>query len=224
MSAALPLTVIPCAGKGERFGLAGYATPKTLLPMPDGRTLIEWVIDYSQVARLVTVAMREDEKALTTAIRNAHAWRPLTWSPIWLGSRPTGPLDSVLQAKRLMRDEELIINYCDCFLYTGFGVFLNEMRNIPARRAGLVGFENYNERFTGVPGVPKFKAGGIFWFRSGREFARVAAHVEGRDDQVGIPQVVYAFPRWAMFNGTHGYRDLGVPEDYQNFMAEGARI
>ena len=216
------LTVIPCAGKGERFLLAGYPQPKPLLPMADGRTLLEWVIDYGQAAHLVTVAMEADEKALSTAVRAANAWRPLTWSPIWLTERPNGPLDSVMAAKRLFRDEELIINYCDCFLYSGFGVFVQEMRNTPERQAGLVGFENYAERFTDVPSVPRFKAGGIFWFRKARDFVKHAQRLD-LGDEVGIPQVVYHYPRWAVYNGTHGYRDLGVPEDYQRFMAEGAR-
>ncbi len=37
--------VVPMAGRGSRFADAGWADPKPLIPMPDGRRMIELVVD-----------------------------------------------------------------------------------------------------------------------------------------------------------------------------------
>lgn len=216
------LTLIPLAGKSARFRMAGYAQPKALLPMPDGATLLERILDSLAPTTLITVAMRDDQRALSAVVHRVALFEEFKWKAIWLDTRPAGPLESVLQARKWLRsDEELLISYCDCFLGRGAGYFAQHLRAVPERQAGIVGVLSQDERLSQMPATA-LRAGGIFWFRHAHDFLGRAKALPGADS-VGVPDVVYRFNRWTAYDGTGDYVDLGIPQDYQRFMAEGAR-
>jgi NDP-sugar pyrophosphorylase family protein len=216
------LTLIPLAGKSARFRMAGFAQPKALLPMPDGSTMLERILDSLAPTKLITVAMREDQRALAAVLRQVALFEEFEWRPIWLDRRPDGPLDSVLQAKKWLRtDDELLISYCDCFLGRGAGYFTQHLRAVAERQAGIVGVMSEDERLSKLPATA-MRAGGVFWFRHAHEFVGRAKALP-ITDSVGVPDVVYRFQRWTAYDGTGDYVDLGTPEDYQRFMAEGMR-
>ncbi|WP_432519353.1 glycosyltransferase family 2 protein [Kineococcus sp. SYSU DK006] len=57
--------VIPMAGRGSRFADAGYADPKPLIRMPDGRRMIELVVDNLKPVRphRFTFVVRAEHRA-----------------------------------------------------------------------------------------------------------------------------------------------------------------
>lgn len=216
------ITLIPLAGKSARFRMAGFARPKALLPMPGGETMLERILDSLAPQRLITVAMREDQKALAAVLHRVALFEQFDWRAIWLDQRPVGPLASVLSAKKWLKtDDELLVSYCDCFLGHGAGHFITHLRAVAERQAGIVGVLSDDERLSRLPATA-MRAGGIFWFRQAHEFVAHARRLP-ETDSVGVPDVVYTFQRWTAYDGTGDYVDLGVPEDYQRFMAEGAR-
>lgn len=216
------VTLIPLAGKSSRFRMAGYAQPKTLLLMPDGSTMLERILDSLAPTTLITVAMREDQRALAAVIQRIALFEEFKWKAVWLDTRPASPLESVLQARKWLRsDDELLISYCDCFLGHGAGYFVQHLRTVPERQAGIVGVLSQDERLTAMPATA-LRAGGLFWFRHAHEFV-ARAKLLPISDTVGVPDVVYRFNRWTAYDGTGDYVDLGTPEAYQRFLAEGAR-
>lgn len=218
----MSLTLIPLAGKSARFRMAGFAQPKALLPMPLHATLLECLLESLAPERLITVAMREDQAVFSAVVRRARLGSEFDWRAIWLDTRPAGPLESVLSARKWLRtDDELTVSYCDCFLRSGVSYFADHLRSVPAREAGIVGLMSEDERLTRLPATA-MRAGGIFWFRHAHEFLARARKLPS-SDTVGVPDVVYRFNRWTAYDGTSDYIDLGTPQDYQRFMAEGVR-
>jgi hypothetical protein len=216
------IVLIPLAGKSARFRMAGYAQPKWQLPMPDGTPLLERILDSLAPERLITVAMREDQRALSNILQRVRLFEEFDWRAVWLDRRPAGPLDSVLQAKRWLKTpDELLISYCDCFIGHGASHFANHLRQVAGRQAGIVGLLSQDERLTRLPATA-MRAGGIFWFRHAHEFVAQARKLPV-SDLFGVPDVVYRFQRWTAYDGTGDYIDLGTPEDYKRFMAEGVR-
>lgn len=216
------ITLIPLAGKSARFRMAGYAKPKYLLPLPNHATLLEAVLESLAPRKLITVAMREDQRALSAAIGQMRLFEEFNWKGVWLDTRPAGPLDSVLAARKWLKtDDELLISYCDCFMRRGTSYFAQHLRLVPEREAGIVGIMSSDTRLTPLPATA-MRAGGIFWFRHAHEFVARARKLP-TIDTVGVPDVVFKFSRWTAYDGTGDYIDLGVPQDYQRFMAEGVR-
>jgi len=213
------IAVIPCAGEGGRFKAAGYNTPKPLLPMPDGRTLIEHVASSLPMCKqLITVSKAEMAWDLSFA---GQAF-PMSWLPVHVKRKTRGPLDTLMEARSLLRvDDELLINYCDCFLPDDqCSEFVNEMRS-RQRHAGVVCFPSSDVRFQREPSG-KFAMSGIFWFKSGRQFVQTAMRYR-RNAEVSPAHVAFAI-RWMGFNMcaafiTDNIVDLGVPETYLAYLA-----
>lgn len=224
------ITLIPLAGASARFRLHGFAQIKALLPMPDGNTMLAHVIMSNEPETLITVAMREDQKAISSAMMHFPVRRGFEWKAVWLDVRPDGPLMSILCAAKWLRNkEELVVNYCDCFLPDGIGAFVGHMRDksdMDGVNAGIVAFKNANPRFSHFQVKQGEETldlcdGGIAWFRHAHEFAKVARRFP-LSDSVGLPAVVHAYKSWTAYTGSR-YIDLGTPQEYLQFMSEGAR-
>lgn len=222
------ITLIPLAGMSSRFRLHGFAQPKALLPMPDGNTLLAHVIMSNEPETLITVAMREDQKAISSALQHFPIRHPFEWKAVWLDTRPDGPLMSILCAAKWLRNkEELLVNYCDCFLPDGVGAFVGHMRSKDNDvGAGIVAFKSANERYSHFQvkqgdDVLDLCDGGIAYFRRAHEFLKIARRFP-LSDNVGLPAVVHAYRAWSAYTGSR-YIDLGTPQEYLAFMAEGAR-
>ena len=209
------IAVIPCAGDGGRFKAAGYDVPKPLLPMPDGRTLIEHVASSLPMCKQI-ITVSKPKLTLSQEMFSA------SWLPVHVKRKTRGPLDTLMEARSLLRvDDELLISYCDCFLPDNqCSEFVDEMR-ARRRHAGMVCFPSSDARFQRIPNG-EFAMSGIFYFKSGRQFAQTAMRYR-ENAEVSPGHVAFAI-HWLGFNMcaawvTDNIVDLGVPETYRAYLA-----
>lgn len=210
------ILVIPAAGDGQRFVDAGYTVPKPLLPMPDGRTLIENVVSSMPHVDMV-VTISKPTLALTPEM-----FSPYAWYPVHVKRDTAGPVDTLIEARALLRnDKELLIHYCDLWLPDDqCAEFVQEMRE-RKRHAGVVCFPSRDERFQREPSG-KFAMSGVFWFKKARTFVEMAT---GWKDGPDLSPGHLAFAvRWMGLNMcaafvTNNIVDLGVPEAYRIYCA-----
>lgn len=210
------ILVIPMAGDGQRFVDAGYTQPKPLLPMPDGRTLIEHVVSsMPHVDKVITVSK-------PTLPLTAEMFSPFAWYPVHVKRTTRGPLDTLHEARALLNSkEELLINYCDCFLPDNqISEFVQEMRT-RKRLAGVVCFPSSDFRFQREPSN-KFAMSGIFWFQRASDFVKMSNGY--RDDPNMSPGHLAFAIRFMGLNMASAfvvdnYVDLGVPETYKLYQA-----
>ena len=209
------IIIIPCAGEGQRFKDAGYDVPKPLLPMPDGRTLIEHVASSLPMCKQI-ITVSKPQLALSQEMFDTSSL------PIHVKRKTRGPLDTLMEARSILRkDDELLINYCDCFLPDNQCLeFVSEMRR-RQRHAGVVCFPSHDARYQREPSG-KFAMSGIFWFKSSKQFVDIA--MQNRDNAELSPGHVAFSIRWLGLNicaafVTNNIVDLGVPETYQMYLA-----
>lgn len=213
------IAVIPMAGNGQRFADAGYVQPKPLLPMPDGRTLIEHVVSsLPQVDLVITISKH-------TLPLEPRMFAPYAWYPIHVKRETSGPLDTILECKTFLRNnDELFINYCDCFLPDNqANEFVKQMRE-RGRHAGVVCFPSHDPRFQRDP-AGQFAMSGIFWFKHAKAFEenarRIAKANPGAVGHISPGQIAFG-ARWLGLNMcaafvTNNYVDLGIPDTYEAY-------
>lgn len=208
------IAVIPMAGNSQRFLDAGYLTPKPFLSLPNGNTMIE------EIGSTLVPSCSD----IFLIVKNDHAnyIKDYNVKRIEFIKRKTiGPLDTLLAAKKFIdRNEELLINFCDCWLPNDEGdqiaEFVEEMHN-KKREAGVVVFPSNDYRFQREP-TGKYAMSGIFWFKDGRRFVKEA--MQYRDNpSMGPGHLAFTFRQWMISQAgafvTNNYVDLGVPEAYE---------
>jgi molybdopterin-guanine dinucleotide biosynthesis protein A len=210
------ITLIPMAGSGSRFRAEGWTIPKPLLPMPDGSSLLLWIVARLwKCTSLVTAALERDRKALESRIQTVrNQYGLFSGAQVWLPRATSGPLQTVLQCRRWLRSsDELLIHYCDCFMRAGVSELVTQMSNSFAD-AGVVVFSSDDPRFRRDPDR-KWAEGGIYWFRSGQQFLKHAQRLRGPG--LGPGDVAWTMD-YAIYP-TDDYVDLGIPDAYRRFFA-----
>lgn len=218
------IAVIPLAGNSQRFIDAGYLTPKPFLSLPDGRTMIETIVDTlaPSVETIVTIVKKDSESELKS-IMVKYAHQRLFCAPIVTPTR--GPLDSILRAKRFLNSkQELLINFCDCWLPSDKGdqiaEFVEEMHK-KKRESGVVVFPSNDPRFQREP-TNTYAMSGIFWFRDASRFVKEAMQYKD-NPSIGPGHLAFMFRQWAISQAsafvTNNYVDLGTPEAYEFYKA-----
>lgn len=106
--------VVPMAGVGQRFVDAGYADPKPLIRLADGKRIIEHVVGQFDPNRDQFVFVCNDTHLRTTNMRAVlHGLAPDA-EVIGMPSHKLGPVHTVLAATDQVPDgEPVIVAYCD---------------------------------------------------------------------------------------------------------------
>lgn len=110
--------VIPMAGRGSRFADAGFPDPKPLIPMPDGRRMIELVVDNLRPSRphRFTFVVRAEHRAggrLDATLRAvAGECRVLEVPQVTQGAAETVSL----AVQELPQDSPVMIANCDQYV------------------------------------------------------------------------------------------------------------
>lgn len=207
--------IIPLAGNGQRFIDAGYAMPKPLLPMPDGRTLIEHVVSsLPHVDLIITVSKPSLDL-------QPGLFKPYAWYPVNIKRETRGPVDTLYEARSLLKNKsELLINYCDCFLPDNQVSEFIEATRKTGKKAGVVCFPSHNPRFQMEP-TGRFAMSGIFYFKHSEDFINNA--IVYRDSPTLSPGHIAFGLRWMGLSQcaawvTDNIVDLGVPEAYETYL------
>ena len=207
------LTIILAAGKSKRFSEAGFPKPKTLLPMPSGKTLLEEVVHSLDPEDLLFVGEKSHTKAMFGTIRKLLFSDLNYFRHVWI-HETDGPLATAWEIRSwLDHPKEILISYCDILLDPGITHdFVRSMRDMDMD-AGIVGFDSPQDRFTTVKDS-SLKASGVFYFKSGRDLIR-RMRFRKKQETNGLPEMVYLYEKWGLFDASSVLADLGTPTDYK---------
>lgn len=224
------ITLILVGGNSQRFLDAGYTRPKCLLPMPDYATMLEWVI-RALPCQHVVIAGREQhhaeiEPGIYTAYRNIVRAEKI--KTVWGVDEAQGPLYGVLDA-RLYLDSiaSLLISYCDVIPLFPVDDAIHFWRASGAE-SGAVVFQSQDPRFGYWDGkgifekqaVSEYAVSGLFYFASAREAVRRAKAIA--HPGAGIIHMLDSDTQMYEVEARE-ILDLGTPQAYEAFMAEGVR-
>ena len=137
--------VVPMAGRGERFVVTGERTPKPLIAVPQGKSMIEHVIEFLSLRgsySLIFVCLAEHEtlhgigSRLRTRVRDCEIF---SYAAIMCG-----PSDTVLLAATFVDNaDELLVAYCDSFLTIDVNDFIAHCRGRTAD-GGIIVYPSSN--------------------------------------------------------------------------------
>lgn len=212
-------TIILSAGKSSRFGVDGFPYQKCMLPMPDGRTLLEWQVDYLRPEKLLYISRSEYRRQEESLIKKIRLMKPNV-TAVWLNQPTRGALGGLWAAKNyISMDEELLIAYNDELVAPEE---LDEMVSKCRRsnyRAAIVAFITDNPRFTVVPNTDLF-AGCTYYFANGEEFI-AKVRTNDKDAENGVPDIVYRF-KHRLYYQVHPDKiaELGTAREYKFWMGK----
>jgi molybdopterin-guanine dinucleotide biosynthesis protein A len=224
------ITLILVGGNSQRFLDAGYTKPKCLLPMPDYGTMLEWVVRALPCQRVVIAGREKHRKVLEPGVHAAYRRmiRADKISAVWAQGDAQGPLYGVLDVqKHLSSSEPLLISYCDVVPLFNVNEALRFWRDDKCE-SGAVIFESRDPRFGYWDGkkiyekevVSHWAVSGLFYFSSAADaFKRAWNNIH---PGAGIVHMLDERTRMYPVQ-LRQVLDLGTPESYQAFMAEGIR-
>ena len=235
--------VIPMAGAGSRFVVAGYKDPKPLIPVR-GVPMIKVVIDNLKPAtehRFIFICQKEHQKTF-------HLREKLTdWSPgcevIEIDGLTEGAACTVLKARHIIdNSSQLMIANCDQYVDININEYLDKMASenlhglIMTMQANdpkwsFVALDN-NNLVTNVVEkevISNEATVGIYNFRKGSEFVMAADNMI--NSNLRVNNEFYVAPVYndlidknaniGVFNigcEANGMYGLGVPEDLDLFV------
>lgn len=215
------ITVILAAGKSERF--SRYGMPKAALPGPDKKkTVLEYVIDSIEPIFCMVVYSKDHKTTMRKTIMNisqrkgSKDWLRLLWHV--MVEKTSGPLDTAYKAISALKyqDTDILISYCDVILPASITHEFVEKCRAGGYDAGIAVFDSEDRRFQrNILGTCN---SGLFWFRSRDQFCELAESLP-KDDINGIPDVVFSLDNIFPINVTESVIDIGVPEDYERWIA-----
>lgn len=226
--------LILAAGAGSRFKDQGYTTPKTLLKLPDGRTIIRSVLDdccntFPQITHVIVACRSEDESAIRAECPYAET---VPFAATTRGATETAAL-ALMVSRELEEAEDLVICNADqrfeCASTsrpTGVGAltFKNDGQSkwsyiqTTGPDHGLIVEKPAAVDPAWVPTV------GVYTVPSVRWFLAAAAQQIKNNERHGPNQEFYLAPLlnyWGSIKAipVDSFHGLGTPEDYEAYCA-----
>jgi dTDP-glucose pyrophosphorylase len=234
--------VIPMAGAGSRFAIAGYTEPKPLIPL-HGFPMIRWVIENlkpDEQHRFIFICQSAAIQAYDLAVK-LEQWAP-GCAVVPLNGLTEGAACTVLCAKSFINDEnELMIANSDQYIDADIAEYLSAMRTasldgqIMTMKASdpkwsYIGIsdDGYVNRVVEKKVISDEATTGIYNFKHGRDFVRAAESMIAEGLRVGgefyvaptYNQLIEEGARIGYFNvgsDGHGMHGLGTPADLTRF-------
>lgn len=235
------IILVLVGGNSQRFLDAGYTTPKCLLPMPDYGTMLDWVMQALPLEnnRVVFAARTELFSALEDGIYKSYRilQKARSIEMVWGMDKARGPLYGVLDAREeLAHDEPVLVTYCDTIMMFPVSHALSYWHTLHAE-SGAITFSSQDARYGYWDGkrvvekqvVGKWAVSGLFYFRNAREMVKradslVNMRVAAITEPVAYGMVHLLNEQSKMYPVLPSQiLDLGTPEAYRQFMAEGIR-
>lgn len=236
--------VIPMAGAGSRFALAGYTTPKPLIPI-HGVEMIRLVIENLRPQcdhRFIFICQREHVDAYGLAEKLAN-WAPGS-ALVLLDGLTKGAACTVLAAKTLIdNNDALMIANSDQYVDADINDYLHKISS--ENLDGLIMTMTASDQkwsFVGLSGdgyvnnvvekqvISDQATVGIYNFKHGCDFVRAAdtmiaknLHVNGEfyvapvyNQLIQEAHKIGVYNVGSEFSGMYG---LGIPADLEKFLA-----
>ena len=236
--------VLPIAGRGSRFAVAGYTQPKPLIPV-HGRPMIELVAENLRPARahrVIFIALREHLEHWDIA--SVLSCAAPGCAIVAVDSVTEGAACTVLlAAEHIDNDEPLMIANTDQFVVVDLENYLARAE-APGCDGLIMTFAASDPKWSYVrrdgagrivevvekQAVSREATVGIYNFRRGRDFVRAARRMIAADLRVngefyvaptynqliGEGATIRSFAIEGEGVGMHG---LGTPEDLQRFLS-----
>lgn len=217
--------LINAAGEGVRFTQAGYTTPKPLLTLPDGRTILETILDSHFAPYNIVIALEAHRDLFIPVLNRFIQTNHALVDTIFV--KPTNsPLESIMAARHFLKflaGDPIIVNYCDTFL-SDVAAFRFQSEVIGTlKKCGIVTFPSNDPRFgywhDGRIYEKQVKGdravGGIFYFSQARQLIDHA--INTAEPSAGAISLIHDDP--FIFQAGHNELfDLGTPADYEAFI------
>jgi len=236
--------VVPMAGAGSRFAVAGYRDPKPLIPLR-GTPMIQAVVGNlrpSQAHRFIFICQQAHLQAYELPAKLAR------WAPgcvvVGLNGVTDGAARTVLAAcEYINNDDALMIANSDQFVDVSIDAYLAQMEQqaldglIMTMRAddpkwSFVGFDanGHVDRVVEKQVISNEATVGIYNFRRGRDFVAAADSMIAQDLRVNGEFYVAPAYNQMIAAGAHigihnigaeaaGMYGLGIPADLEKFLA-----
>jgi len=235
--------VIPMAGAGSRFANAGYKDPKPLIKV-HGIPMVKLVINNlrpNQSHRFIFIVQRSHdyEYGLTAILKE---WEP-TCEVVYTNGLTDGAACTVLLAKKFIdNDEHLMIANSDQFVDCDINAYIEQLDKfkldgiIMTMRAddpkwSFVGFDKKGnvEKVVEKQVISNEATVGIYNFKRGSDFVKVAEEMIHNDDRVNNEFYVAPAYNYLINSGSsigiynigseaHGMYGLGIPADLDLFL------
>lgn len=231
------LVIIPMAGRGKRFGEAGYSFPKPLIDV-NGKPMIQVVVENLNInGNYIFICQEEhyNEYALVDLI---NLFKPGS-KIITIKNITEGAASTVLLAKDMIElDDELIIANSDQWIDWNSQHFLSFLRNRKAD-GGIVTFISTHPKWSYVKTnddglvlevaekrpISNIATVGVYYYKKARYFIDAAEKMIQKNirtnnefyvapaynEMISEGKIVYSYPIAEM-------RGLGTPEDLRRFM------
>lgn len=235
--------VIPMAGAGSRFSLAGYKKPKPFIDVA-GKPMIVRVLEnlaYPE-ARYILIARKEHMEAEAELVRQIESEFNATFIPI--DQLTEGTACTVLYARRYINnDEPLLIANSDQIVDMKIADFIDDCRQreldgsiltfVDAKRDPKWSFARLDERQLVVEvqekkAISEYATVGIYLYMQGRTFVDAAIDMFVARDRVNneyytCPTYNYALKagkKIGIFNiAVEQMHGIGTPEDLNAYLS-----
>ena len=216
------ITVIPMAGKSQRFTDAGYPIPKYMLLLEGRRSMIECVVRSIAPSHCIMIVASSHKKK-TKEIVDGFGYMDGTNDIISITAETGGAIQTLLAAQAHLKKfhEEVLVNYCDVFLTGGYADFIESAREKRARSAFVI-FESRDPRYGYFDGqgivekktVSTKAVSGMFYFRSMIDLLENCAVVDNA--AAGLPSALQEAMPFEV--AAERIIDVGTPEDYEQYV------
>jgi bifunctional N-acetylglucosamine-1-phosphate-uridyltransferase/glucosamine-1-phosphate-acetyltransferase GlmU-like protein len=121
--------VIPMSGEGQRFKDAGYSVHKPLIEI-DGKTMIQHVIElFNSIKDVTYLFICNNTHTSTIEVLNSLISKlKITAQVEVISPHKLGPVYAVSQVFDKLREDEVIVTYCDFGSVWSFAKFLQDAR------------------------------------------------------------------------------------------------
>lgn len=178
--------LIPMAGDGKRFELAGYVKPKPFIEVK-GKKMIEIVMENitpSDVNKIILITRKHHnckEELISTEKLNLLEL-------IELDSPTEGSLQTILHAEEYIKDCELILANCDQKIIFDVNEFVDKCRNFDG---GLITFNSANPHHSYVcvdssdiittiiekEVISNIAVAGVYYFKNASDFIKASKKI-----------------------------------------------
>lgn len=235
------------SGFGERFRRAGYNIPKPLIEV-DGKPIITHVVNmFSDDDEFLFICNKEHLKNSQYNMRKIISNCCKKFTILGIEPHKLGPVYAVLQAEHTIKDEPLLINYCDFSCYWDWGEFKRSIENsevagsIPAYKGfhpHSLGKTNYayiresdltlkdiqeKEPFTNNK-MLEYASSGTYYFSSGKEMLNAFKYLINNNYSVNNEYYVSLAYKYYLNNNQkisiypiQHFMQWGTPEDLEEY-------